>query len=283
MNKEVSKYEMPFKKDPFDIEGGSGSSEKDIDKIIEESKKENIIKEAEYFEILEEYDIEKMIDRIELPNNVDKAEDYIKEIKSSRKNIANYYDLKESYNKKDNTEINFLAQTIEEKNELIRKILDDAQINKEENNIKDLLEKIEDPEILIMIQEGIEAKVKNIKEQNEIDDEDFKIKEKGVFAKEKLSEKKSEAITSIDNLESILIFTINEKEKKNFNKLVNNINELAEKNKDKEELFEMIEEYIDKKKRLIAGIAESNEEKIHRKAIEYVIEQNKMQKMLVKK
>ena len=73
------------------------------------------------------------------------------------------------------------------------------------------------------------------------------------------------------------------KEKKNFNKLVNNINELAEKNKDKEELFEMIEEYIDKKKRLIAGIAESNEEKIHRKAIEYVIEQNKMQKMLVKK
>ncbi|MCK4525350.1 MAG: hypothetical protein KAU07_02860 [Candidatus Andersenbacteria bacterium] len=282
MNDEMPKYEMP-KEDPFDIEGGSGSSEKDIDKIIEESEKENIIKEAEYFEILKKYDIEKMINRIELSGNIDKAEDYIKEMKNSRKNIANYYDLKESYNKKEEMADDFSEQKVEEKEELIRKILKDAQINEEKNNMKNLIEKIEDPEILIMIQEEIEAKIKDITKQKEINKEDFNTKREGIFAKEKLSEEKSEAITSINNLESILYFTITEKEKRNFNKLVNNVNELAEKNEDKEELFEMIEEYIDRKKKVIAGITEPNEEKIHRKAIEYVIEQNRIQAMLDKK
>lgn len=277
----MPKYEMP-KEDPFDIEGGSGSSEKDIDKIIEESEKENIIKEAEYFEILKKYDIEKMINRIELSGNIDKAEDYIKEMKNSRKNIANYYDLKESYNKKEEMADDFSEQKVEEKEELIRKILKDAQINEEKNNMKNLIEKIEDPEILIMIQEEIEAKIKDITKQKEINKEDFNTKREGIFAKEKLSEEKSEAITSINNLESILYFTITEKEKRNFNKLVNNVNELAEKNEDKEELFEMIEEYIDRKKKVIAGITESTEEKIHRKAIEYVVEQNRIQAMLGK-
>ncbi|MCK4592158.1 hypothetical protein KAT63_01815 [Candidatus Parcubacteria bacterium] len=281
MNDEMPKYEMP-KEDPFDIEGGSGSSEKDIDKIIEESEKENIIKEAEYFEILKKYDIEKMINRIELSGNIDKAEDYIKEMKNSRKNIANYYDLKESYNKKEEMADDFSEQKVEEKEELIRKILKDAQINEEKNNMKNLIEKIEDPEILIMIQEEIEAKIKDITKQKEINKEDFNTKREGIFAKEKLSEEKSEAITSINNLESILYFTITEKEKRNFNKLVNNVNELAEKNEDKEELFEMIEEYIDRKKKVIAGITESTEEKIHRKAIEYVVEQNRIQAMLGK-
>ena len=278
---------MPIEMDPFDINDNKGSSEEDMDRIIEESKKESVIKGAEYFEILEKYDIEKMINRIEFSNNVNKAENYIEEIKSSRKNIANYYDLKKSYDKKDDVKINFSEKTVEEKNELIKKVLDDAQINKEENNVKNLLEKTEDPEMLLLIVEELKAKIKEITEQNEISKEDFNIKKSGFLSRKKLSGEKDEAITNINNLESILIFTIREKEKRNLNKLVNSVNKLAERNEDKEELFEIIQEYIDKKKRTIREseigmVMYSDKEKIHRKAMEYVVEQKRIKAMLDK-